>query len=224
MAMLLGFGFLTGLGMGPLLQMAIMMNPSIVPTALLVTSTVFACFSGASLMAPDGKYLYLAGLLSSGLSTLVWLGLINIFFRSQLLFQVVGTTALCTICHSSLLFSTWSGSHLDRSGGFLWLHHVRHPADYQEGQEWRQRLHCPLPGSLHWLRPSFPKGSHPSHAEGKRSSVIFWKIKTKTVLGGQGQQEETSLREGSSSQLIVINSTIFKNTILYFKITQLGPR
>jgi len=31
MAMLLGFGFLTGLGMGPLLQLAIMMNPSIVP-------------------------------------------------------------------------------------------------------------------------------------------------------------------------------------------------
>ena len=46
MAMLLGFGFLTGLGMGPLLQMAIAMNPSIVPTAFLVTSTVFACFTG----------------------------------------------------------------------------------------------------------------------------------------------------------------------------------
>ena len=47
------------------------------------------CFSpGASLMAPDGKYLYLAGTLSSGLSTLIWLGFINIFFRSQLLFQV----------------------------------------------------------------------------------------------------------------------------------------
>ena len=88
MAMLMGFGFLTGLGMGPLLQMAIAMNPSIVPTAFLVTSTVFACFTGASLMAPDGKYLYLAGMLSSGLSTLIWLGFINIFFRSQLLFQV----------------------------------------------------------------------------------------------------------------------------------------
>ena len=48
------------------------------------------CFPGASLMAPDGKYLYLAGMLSSGLSTLIWLGFINIFFRSQLLFQVLG--------------------------------------------------------------------------------------------------------------------------------------
>ena len=88
MGMLLGFGFLTGLGLGPLLQLAIMMNPSIVPTALLVTSTVFACFTGASLMAPDGKYLYLGGMLTSGLSTLLWLGFINIFFRSQMLFQV----------------------------------------------------------------------------------------------------------------------------------------
>ena len=41
MAMLLGFGFLTGLGMGPLLQMAMMMNPSIVPTAFMVTATIF---------------------------------------------------------------------------------------------------------------------------------------------------------------------------------------
>ena len=88
MAMLLGFGFLTGLGMGPLLQMAMMMNPSIVPTAFMVTATIFGCFTGASLMAPDGKYLYLGGTLMSGLSTLMWLGLANIFFRSQLLFQV----------------------------------------------------------------------------------------------------------------------------------------
>ena len=92
LAMLLGFGFLTGLGMGPLLQMAMMMNPSIVPTAFLVSATIFGCFTGASLMAPDGKYLYLGGTLMSGLSTLMWLGLLNIFFRSQLLFQVRAVT------------------------------------------------------------------------------------------------------------------------------------
>jgi len=87
MAMLLGFGFLTGLGMGPMLQLAMMMNPTLVPTAFMVTSVIFACFTGAALMAPDGKYLYLGGTLLSGLSTLMWLGFINIFFRSQLLFQ-----------------------------------------------------------------------------------------------------------------------------------------
>merc|ERR1712112_396058 len=48
MGMLLGFAFLTGLGLGPLLQLAIMMNPSLVPSALMITSAVFACFTGAA--------------------------------------------------------------------------------------------------------------------------------------------------------------------------------
>merc|ERR1711915_544118 len=105
MAMLLGFGFLTGLGMGPMLQMAMMMNPSIVPTAFMVTSVIFACFSGAALMAPDGKYLYLGGTLLSGLSTLMWLGLANIFFRSQLLFQAHIWLGLAVFC-GFIMFDT----------------------------------------------------------------------------------------------------------------------
>ena len=90
--MLLGFGFLTGLGMGPLLDLAIMVNPSLVPSAFMLTSIVFACFTGASLMAPDGKYPYLGGSLLSGLSSLIFLSFLNIFFRSQLLFQVLLTS------------------------------------------------------------------------------------------------------------------------------------
>jgi len=105
LAMLLGFGFLTGLGMGPLLQMAMMMNPSIVPTAFLVSATIFGCFTGASLMAPDGKYLYLGGTLMSGLSTLMWLGLLNIFFRSQLLFQAHIWIGLAVFC-GFIMFDT----------------------------------------------------------------------------------------------------------------------
>ena len=88
MGMLLGFAFLTGLGLGPLLFVAIMMNPSLVPSALMLTSAMVACFTGATLFAPDGKYLYLGGTLLSGLSTLLFLGFLNILFRSQLLFQV----------------------------------------------------------------------------------------------------------------------------------------
>jgi len=105
MAMLLGFGFLTGLGMGPLLQLAIMMNPSIVTSAFMVTSIIFACFTGASLMAPDGKYLYLGGTLLSGLSTLFWLGLLNIFFRSTLLFQAHLWIGLAIFC-GFIMFDT----------------------------------------------------------------------------------------------------------------------
>merc|ERR1711936_1217268 len=48
----------------------------------------FGFFSGAALFAPDGSYLYLGGTLLSGLSTLFWLGFLNLFFQSQLIFQV----------------------------------------------------------------------------------------------------------------------------------------
>jgi len=56
-------------------------------------------------MAPDGKYLYLAGMLSSGLSTLIWLGFINIFFRSQMLFQAHIWIGLAVFC-GFIMFDT----------------------------------------------------------------------------------------------------------------------
>jgi len=98
MGMLLSFAFLTGLGLGPLLSMAIRMNPTIVPSAMMLTSAIFACFTGAALFAPDGKYLYLGGTLLSGLSTLMFLGFLNIFFQSQLLFQVHIYIGLAIFC------------------------------------------------------------------------------------------------------------------------------
>jgi len=84
--------------MGPLLDMAIHLNPAIVPSALMLTTMVFACFSAAALYAPDGKYLYLGGSLLSGLSSLLFLGFLNIFFRSQLLFQVHIYLGLAIFC------------------------------------------------------------------------------------------------------------------------------
>jgi len=105
LAMLLGFAGLTGLGMGPLLSMAIRMNPTIVPSALMLTTAIFACFTGAALFAPDGKYLYLGGSLLSGLSTLAFLGFMNIFFRSQLLFQAHLYIGLAIFC-GFIMFDT----------------------------------------------------------------------------------------------------------------------
>merc|ERR1711971_884200 len=83
LSMLMAFAFLTGLGLGPLLSMAIMVNPSLVPSAF------FACFTGAALFAPDGKYLYLGGTLLSGLSTLLFLGFLNIFIDFVQIFRKV---------------------------------------------------------------------------------------------------------------------------------------
>merc|ERR1712158_230763 len=85
LSMLMAFAFLTGLGLGPLLSMAIMVNPSLVPSAFMLTSTIFACFTGAALFAPDGKYLYLGGTLLSGLSTLLFLGFVQIFRKVLIL-------------------------------------------------------------------------------------------------------------------------------------------
>jgi fatty-acid desaturase len=64
-------------------------NPAIIPNAFLMSAMIFAAFSGAALFAPDGQYLFLGGTLISGLSTLFWLGFLNIFFQSQLIFQVM---------------------------------------------------------------------------------------------------------------------------------------
>jgi len=98
MGLLLAFSFFTGLGTGPLLDMAIMINPSIIPNAFMLSGMIFACFSGAALFAPDGQYLYLGGTLLSGLSALFWMGLLNLFFQSQLIFQVYLWGGLLLFC------------------------------------------------------------------------------------------------------------------------------
>ncbi|XP_047739838.1 bax inhibitor 1-like [Hyalella azteca] len=98
LAYLAGFGFLSGTNLGPLLQMAIIVEPTIIMEALLGTAIVFACFSLAALYSPRGKYLYLGGTLISILSTLFFLSLVNLFFSSRLLFQAnlyIGLAVMC---------------------------------------------------------------------------------------------------------------------------------
>ncbi len=48
-AMLCGYGALNGGNLGTLVILAEVIDPSVVPTALFATVTVFACFSGAAL-------------------------------------------------------------------------------------------------------------------------------------------------------------------------------
>ncbi len=66
--------------------------------ALLGASLAFACFAGAGLVAKQRSYLYLGSILSSGLSFLLLASLANIFFRSELLFDVglyIGLAIMC---------------------------------------------------------------------------------------------------------------------------------
>jgi len=98
LSMLAGFGFFSGVNLGPLLEVAIMINPTIVMEALLGTTVVFGSFSLSALYAPRGRFLYLGGSLFSILNTLFCLSLFNMFVGSYLLFQAnlyIGLFVMC---------------------------------------------------------------------------------------------------------------------------------
>ena len=85
---LLGVGFLQGCSLGPLIENVAHIDASIPLTALFGTALVFGCFSLAALVAKRRSFLYLGGFLGSALSLLFFGGLINMFFRSAMFFNV----------------------------------------------------------------------------------------------------------------------------------------
>jgi len=97
-ALLLTFGVLQGMSLGPLIEHVAFIDPSIVTTAFFGTAIVFACFSAAALVAKRRSYLYLGGFLSSCLSLLFWGGLVNMFLRSYLFFNVQLYLGLAMFC------------------------------------------------------------------------------------------------------------------------------
>merc|ERR1711974_568126 len=78
-AMLLGFGFTTGLSVGPLVSYSLDTDPQIVLTALLGTTVVFGTFSMAALLSDKRHIFFLAGVLGTSLNLLMFLTLINFF-------------------------------------------------------------------------------------------------------------------------------------------------
>ncbi|XP_024026867.1 bax inhibitor 1 [Morus notabilis] len=62
-----------GASVGPLIDLAVEIDQSILVSAFVGTSVAFGCFSAAAMLARRREYLYLGGLLSSGLSILLWL-------------------------------------------------------------------------------------------------------------------------------------------------------
>jgi FtsH-binding integral membrane protein len=85
---LIGFAFASGLGLGPLMDYVIMVDPSIIPTAFLSTCVIFGCFSLSAMFSDHRKWLYLGGTLMSFLSLLIFMSIINLFIGSKLLFQI----------------------------------------------------------------------------------------------------------------------------------------
>ncbi|ENN75445.1 probable Bax inhibitor 1 [Dendroctonus ponderosae] len=95
---LLGFATLTGVGMGPLLEHVILVNPSIIITAFIATSVVFVSFSICAIFSERGKWLYLGGTLFTLLNSLMLMSLANILFGSTLLWNIqiyLGLFAMC---------------------------------------------------------------------------------------------------------------------------------
>jgi len=87
LAVLFGFGFLTGNSIGPLLNLVIAVEPQVVVTALIGTVVVFVSLSCSALLAERGSFLFLGGIFMSILSTMALFGLANIFIQSQIIYQ-----------------------------------------------------------------------------------------------------------------------------------------
>ncbi|KAF7284821.1 hypothetical protein GWI33_021578 [Rhynchophorus ferrugineus] len=56
---LLGFSTLTGVGLGPILETAILINPSVIITAFIGTSVIFVSFTLCALLSKRGQWIYL---------------------------------------------------------------------------------------------------------------------------------------------------------------------
>ncbi|XP_009621251.1 bax inhibitor 1 [Nicotiana tabacum] len=87
-ALLMAAALFEGASIGPLIKAGIDFDPSIVIGAFVGCAVVFGCFSAAAMVARRREYLYLGGLLSSGVSLLCWLQLASsIFGGSMALFK-----------------------------------------------------------------------------------------------------------------------------------------
>ncbi|WVZ82989.1 hypothetical protein U9M48_030183 [Paspalum notatum var. saurae] len=72
-ALLMSAALLEGPSVGPIVDLVLRFDPRILVMAFIGTAIAFGCFSGAAIIAKRREYLYLGGLLSSGLSILLWL-------------------------------------------------------------------------------------------------------------------------------------------------------
>ncbi|XP_004148360.1 bax inhibitor 1 [Cucumis sativus] len=88
LSMLMAAALLEGASIGPLIGLAIEIDPSVLVSAFVGTAVAFGCFSAAAMLARRREFLYLGGLLSSGISMLLWLHFASsIFGGSTALFK-----------------------------------------------------------------------------------------------------------------------------------------
>jgi FtsH-binding integral membrane protein len=90
-----GFALCQGISIGSLIDYVLYLNPAIIVSALGSTAILFGSFTLSVMFSPRRYHFYVAGLLSSGVSMLLWLQFINLFFRSETAFHVELYLGLC---------------------------------------------------------------------------------------------------------------------------------
>lgn len=72
--------FVMGASLAPLLSVIVMIDPSIITTALVGSIGVFASFTGAALFAERRSYMFLGGILGSAMNFMFFTSILSIFF------------------------------------------------------------------------------------------------------------------------------------------------
>ena len=98
LGILCAFGFFSGLSLGPLLDFVIDINPQIIPTAFVTTCVLFVSLSLTALWTEKRSFLYLGGTLFSALHMLLWMAVLNPFFRSVFMFEIQLWLGLLVFC------------------------------------------------------------------------------------------------------------------------------
>lgn len=170
LATLLGFGFLTGNSIGPLMNLVIAIEPQVVVTALIGTVVVFISLSCSALLAERGSFLFLGGIFMSVLSAMALFGLANIFIQSQLIYQVIWNFWYYILfCCISMQFITISllGSFIHWFNYYVWICIIWHSNDYGETPSWVNRLYQALNGFILRFNFNVPSFADNSNAKGR---------------------------------------------------------
>jgi FtsH-binding integral membrane protein len=98
---LLLFGFFQGASVGSLVELGLHVSPVVVAQAFVMTVLTFGCFAAAATLSERRSMLYLYGLLSSGLSWLMFASLANFFLPKSCTFgrrAVLGVSPVHRLC------------------------------------------------------------------------------------------------------------------------------
>jgi len=82
------FGFLSGVGIGPLIEHALYVDSSLIFTALFLTANIFVCLTLSAMYMPRRTAFVGSAILSTCITALFWLSLLSMFWPSLLFFKV----------------------------------------------------------------------------------------------------------------------------------------